>query len=393
MSTDPVVGRAQPGNRDYYWQAYYLEQDQPGSLFIGYDPIRIFLPKDVRERRFLSAGSTYSALSQRPTLTASAVRADSTGRPDGPYLSLPPSSQRLRRLSDEIAGNASTPFEKLWLIVSHLRQHHTYDVSAQNQLQLSKSFEEFLMDGSAGTSLDFASATVMLARAAGIPAQMAVGYLPGKFDPFSGTHVVRGRDTHAWAEVYFARHGWVAFDAAPRPELEVFTSGNFRGFGGTTFVFHNRVGGGLYHILQSGSVKAAERIASILEGQGRLIGPAAAIAAALVLGGMAYWTLRRRSRRMKQAWRYSRLSGEGRGEVLRIYKGMERLLRRRGLQSRRGSQTLREYVESAADRFEGMWPEIEWITKAAWVAAYNPSAPGRGLAQQAAEQLSRLRRG
>ena len=245
-SDAPVVGRALPHFKEYYWQAFFLEQEQRQSLFAGYNPVLV-LPREMRAPGSLVEGSTYSVLSQRPALSSSRVRGDRAGRRDAKYLSLPSSSsQSLRRLANEIVGDASTPFQQIWLIVSYLRQHHGYDATAQNQLELSGSVDKFLVDGTSGTSLDFASATVLLARAAGIPARLAVGYLPGKFDPFSGTHNVRRKDAHAWAEVRFARHGWVAFDGAPRPELDVFTSGKLRGFGGTAYIFHTRVGGRLY---------------------------------------------------------------------------------------------------------------------------------------------------
>ncbi len=180
-------------------------------------------------------------------------------------------------------GDARTPFEQLWRIVSHLRSNHGYDTAAADQLQLSGSIDGFLSSGRAGTSLDFATATVLLARAVGLPARLAVGYLPGRFDPFSGTHNVRRRDAHAWAEVRFARNGWIAFDGTPRPELDVFTSGNLQAFGGNSFIFQTKVGGGLYQIVQSGASNAIDRIADILKSRGWTFGVVAgAIVASLL---------------------------------------------------------------------------------------------------------------
>ena len=391
-SNASVVGPGLPFYKDYYWQAFFLEQDQHQSLFAGYNPVLI-LPQEMRAYGSLVEGSTYAVLSQRPSLSSARVRTDRAGRRERRYLSLPPaSSQRLRQLANEIVAESPRPFERLWLIVSHLRQHHSYDATAQNQLKLSSSLDEFLVDGTSGTSLDFASATVLLARAAGIPARLAVGYLPGRFDPFSGTHKVRRKDVHAWAEVRFARHGWVSFDGTPRPELDVFTSGKLRGFGGTAYIFHTRVGGGLYQVLRSEASDAKRRISDALEGSGGAIKIAAAIVAALVLGMVAYWALRSRSKRPRAGPRYSRLPGEGRREILQTYQRMERLLRRRGLQPRKTSQTLRGYAEIAAQHFGRAVPEVEWITRAAWSAAYDPAASGTELAQQAAERLMRLRR-
>ena len=64
-----------------------------------------------------------------------------------------------------------------------------------------------------GYCVQFTSAMVMLAREAGIPARMAVGFLPGSID--GDDRVVRVSDAHAWPELYFPRLGWVRFEPTP----------------------------------------------------------------------------------------------------------------------------------------------------------------------------------
>ena len=53
-----------------------------------------------------------------------------------------------------------------------------------------------------GYCVQFASTMVMMARAKGIPARMALGFLPGTQD--EGLFTVRSSDAHAWPELYFA---------------------------------------------------------------------------------------------------------------------------------------------------------------------------------------------
>ena len=52
----------------------------------------------------------------------------------------------------------------------------------------------------------------MLARSVGIPARLTTGFVPGERDSLSGRFVVRERDAHAWAEIYFPGVGWQGFD-------------------------------------------------------------------------------------------------------------------------------------------------------------------------------------
>ena len=188
------------------------------------------------------------------------------------------------------------------------------------------------------------------------------------------------------------RNGWVAFDSTPRPELDVFTQGNLAPFASSAFIFQTRVGGGLYRYIQAGASEVTERIAEAIEDQaGSFVGAVAAIAV-LVLVSAAAWLLYRRLRRRPDAHRYSRLTGEGRADVLRTYRNLERLLQRNGLGRRGASQSLGEYAEIVRSRVGRLEPEIEWLTRAAWAAAYDPDWLGPRIADQARRLLDQLRR-
>jgi transglutaminase-like putative cysteine protease len=80
--------------------------------------------------------------------------------------------------------------------------------------------DEFLFDTRAGFCEHYASAFVVLMRAAGIPARVVTGYQGGTINPIDGYLVVRQSDAHAWAEVWLAGRGWVRIDptAAVAPE-------------------------------------------------------------------------------------------------------------------------------------------------------------------------------
>ena len=72
--------------------------------------------------------------------------------------------------------------------------------------------DDFLFRSKLGWCEQIASSLVVLARSVGIPARLATGFAPGERDALTGRFVVRERDAHAWAEIYFAGIGWQGFD-------------------------------------------------------------------------------------------------------------------------------------------------------------------------------------
>jgi hypothetical protein len=58
----------------------------------------------------------------------------------------------------------------------------------------------------------YATAMVVLARAAGLPARLATGYATGAYSAESGAFTVTEADAHSWPEVFFPGTGWVAFE-------------------------------------------------------------------------------------------------------------------------------------------------------------------------------------
>lgn len=74
------------------------------------------------------------------------------------------------------------------------------------------------LEKKSGYCVHFSSAMAILARMAGIPARISLGYLPG--DRIVGaeerlTYSVESDDLHAWPELYFSGVGWVPFEPTP----------------------------------------------------------------------------------------------------------------------------------------------------------------------------------
>jgi hypothetical protein len=82
----------------------------------------------------------------------------------------------------------------------------------------------FLFDLRRGYCDYYASAMVVLARLAGLPARLVTGYASGSYDSELGVYTVTAADAHSWAEIYFPGIGWVEFEpttaqpALQRPE-------------------------------------------------------------------------------------------------------------------------------------------------------------------------------
>jgi len=72
--------------------------------------------------------------------------------------------------------------------------------------------DEFLFDTKKGFCEHYASAFVLLMRAANIPARVVTGYLGGEFNNVGDYYIVRQSDAHAWAEVWLAGQGWTRVD-------------------------------------------------------------------------------------------------------------------------------------------------------------------------------------
>ncbi|MFZ6771465.1 transglutaminase TgpA family protein [Undibacterium sp. SXout7W] len=82
------------------------------------------------------------------------------------------------------------------------------------------SVDDFLFQSRAGFCEHYASAFVILMRAADIPARVVTGYQGGTKNTVDNQWEIRQSDAHAWAEVWLKGKGWIRVDptAAVAPE-------------------------------------------------------------------------------------------------------------------------------------------------------------------------------
>lgn len=128
----------------------------------------------------------------------------------------PASAPRVRALATKLGGTNS--FEEAVLIQDYLRSDtFTYSLTlAPTRTVDGKKLDplsNFLVTKQ-GYCTQFATAMIMLARADGIPARMALGFLPGT-PAANGTYTVTQASAHAWPELYLRGMGWTRFEPTP----------------------------------------------------------------------------------------------------------------------------------------------------------------------------------
>ncbi|MCK9896919.1 transglutaminaseTgpA domain-containing protein [Frankia sp. AgB32] len=124
---------------------------------------------------------------------------------------------RLRQLLNTITRNAHTPYERVYAIQEYLRgPPFVYDLDGAPTTQ-EGALSTFLFDKHVGYCEQFASAMTVLVRLLGVPARVAIGFVPGERQA-DGSYLVTNRQAHAWPEVWFPSTGWVSFEPTRRSD-------------------------------------------------------------------------------------------------------------------------------------------------------------------------------
>ena len=127
-------------------------------------------------------------------------------------LRLPPSSNpRTRALALEWRQRDDRPLALVNAALALFREQAFYYTLNPPTLG-TNSVDQFLFQTRRGFCEHYASAFVVLMRAAGVPARIVTGYQGGELNALSDYWIVRQSDAHAWAEVWLPERGWVRVD-------------------------------------------------------------------------------------------------------------------------------------------------------------------------------------
>lgn len=168
----------------------------------------------------LRRGDRYFVVSDQARASAAELRAAWSPRlptdVSRAYLQLPAVAPRVRELAAQIASDEPTAFDKAEAVEEWIGDNTSVTDDAVAVPDGADALEAFLLDEKAGPPERAAGAMAVMLRAVGVPARLAVGFLPGRRDAPDEPFEVRLSDTHAWVEVWFPTFGWQRFDPTGR---------------------------------------------------------------------------------------------------------------------------------------------------------------------------------
>ena len=179
----------------------------------------------VRSADTNTAGQRYEVtrLAVEPTV-AQLRGAGRAAAVDARYLDLPEEMPEIiRTAAAELAAGASSPYDAAVAIQAYLRSpEFRYSTEAPVEGGYDGGGFEVIaafLEQKQGYCVHFASTMAVLAREAGIPARISIGYTSGtpSTDRVEGVQRVEvdSHDLHAWPELYFEGVGWVPFEPTP----------------------------------------------------------------------------------------------------------------------------------------------------------------------------------
>jgi transglutaminase-like putative cysteine protease len=128
------------------------------------------------------------------------------------FLSLPDTvPARVHALARDLTASESTPYDRALAIENYLRTF-PYTLEVDQPPAGRDAADYFLFDLKRGYCDYYATSMAVLARAAGLPARLVVGYANGAYDFEHAQYLVTENYAHSWVEIYFANVGWVEFE-------------------------------------------------------------------------------------------------------------------------------------------------------------------------------------
>jgi protein-glutamine gamma-glutamyltransferase len=306
------------------------------------------------------------------------------------YYDLPDDqiTPRTRELAAQITAGLTNNYDKARAIETWLETNLKYTLELEDP-KGKEPVDFFLFERKKGHCEYFASAFVVLVRAAGIPARQVNGFLGGEWNEYQNYVAVRAGDAHSWAEVFFPGAGWVTFDPTPsapgglgrggtgwRDKLARYVD-TLR-FQWTKWVidYDLSLQLDLFKDLGGAFKRGARGVRDAVREVVRFWPIAVALAAAIV----AYVLWRRRGRSHAMTGRGRTTRSRTRAQLTQIYEQVARQLARAGI-PRDTATTPRELARSLLERGHPVAAEVGELTElyyaAEWGGRRDPAAERR----------------
>ena len=138
-------------------------------------------------------------------------------------LATPNVSVTVRQLTRQVIAGANSKFDAALDIQRFLTSApFSYTTSPPFAPGNMDTLTFFLTTSHAGFCQQYATAMAVMARLAGIPSRVAVGFTAGTRQQ-DGHWLVTTHDAHAWPELYFPQFGWLPFEPTPRGDGQTAT--------------------------------------------------------------------------------------------------------------------------------------------------------------------------
>lgn len=124
----------------------------------------------------------------------------------------------VRQFAQEAVAGAEGDFARAKALQRAITRQVRYNLNAEATPPNADPVEHFLFESKEGYCDLFASSMVLGARSLGMPARYITGWLVDPQDRIETGWLVRERNYHAWAEIYFPGYGWLPFDATEGAE-------------------------------------------------------------------------------------------------------------------------------------------------------------------------------
>lgn len=213
-------------------QEFRLEAGFATVLPAAASPVQVDSPVDLGQRvdgtlitpfRAVGRGTTYEVTSRQVPIDARTLqgerRAVDAAREDpvaaavvAQYAREPVITRRVADAAARVTEASGSDFERIRALEKWMGDRTTYSLDAPLSPRGVDVVDHFLFESREGWCEQIASSLVVMARSVGVPARLATGYAPGEWDSTGRRFVVREREAHAWAEVWFPDSGWVPFD-------------------------------------------------------------------------------------------------------------------------------------------------------------------------------------